>query len=79
LAGILFAQLTVDLNVVARELQMTTPSSSSPELTQLLIDWSRRDQTALTSLMPLVYEELHRLAIARFAESVSATRCKPPP
>jgi RNA polymerase sigma factor (TIGR02999 family) len=41
---------------------MTTPSSSPQEVTQLLIDWSRGDQAALESLMPLVYEELRRLA-----------------
>jgi RNA polymerase sigma-70 factor, ECF subfamily len=32
------------------------------EITQLLQDWSGGDQTALDKLMPLVYEELHRLA-----------------
>lgn len=32
------------------------------EVTQLLVDWSGGDQAALEKLMPLVYEELHRLA-----------------
>ena len=32
------------------------------EITQLLKDWGGGDQTALTKLMPLVYEELHKLA-----------------
>jgi len=32
------------------------------EITQLLRDWSGGDQTALDKLMPLVYDELHRLA-----------------
>ena len=32
------------------------------EITQLLEDWSGGDQTALDKLMPLVYDELHRLA-----------------
>ena len=32
------------------------------EITQLLKDWSGGDQTALDRLMPLVYDELHRLA-----------------
>jgi RNA polymerase sigma factor (TIGR02999 family) len=41
---------------------MTTPSASPQVVTQLLIDWSRGDQAALDSLMPLVYEELRRLA-----------------
>ena len=36
---------------------------SSPEgVTQLLIDWSKGDQGALENLMPLVYNELRRLA-----------------
>jgi|SRR5215203_2966031 len=36
---------------------------SSPEgVTQLLIDWSKGDQAALEKLMPLVYNELRRLA-----------------
>jgi len=43
-------------------LQITTPTGSPQEVTQLLIDWSRGDQAALDSLMPLVYEELRRLA-----------------
>src|SRR5207302_3561127 len=35
----------------------------SPEnVTQLLVDWSKGNQTALDRLMPLVYAELHRLA-----------------
>lgn len=32
------------------------------EVTQLLIEWSNGNQAALEKLMPLVYEELHRLA-----------------
>jgi len=39
---------------------MTKPSSN--EVTQLLLAWSDGDQTALEKLIPLVYEELHRLA-----------------
>ena len=37
-------------------------SSPSPEVTQLLVDWSNGSQAALDKLMPLVYGELHRLA-----------------
>lgn len=33
-----------------------------PEITQLLVAWRHGDQTALDRLMPLVYEELRRLA-----------------
>src|SRR5216117_1234162 len=32
------------------------------QMTQLLIAWSNGDQAARDELMPLVYEELHRLA-----------------
>ena len=39
---------------------MTKPSSN--EVSQLLLAWSDGDQTALEKLIPLVYEELHRLA-----------------
>jgi RNA polymerase sigma factor (TIGR02999 family) len=35
---------------------------SSPDITQLLVDWSNGDKAALNRLMPLVYQELHRLA-----------------
>jgi len=31
-------------------------------VTQLLIDWSKGSQAAFDELMPLVYDELHRLA-----------------
>jgi RNA polymerase sigma factor (TIGR02999 family) len=41
---------------------MTTPSSSPEELTQLLVAWGDGNQAALEKLMPLVYEELRRLA-----------------
>jgi len=39
---------------------MTAPSPK--EVTQLLIAWSAGDQTAQEKLVPLVYQELHRLA-----------------
>lgn len=32
------------------------------EVTQLLVAWSRGDENALASLVPLVYNELHRMA-----------------
>jgi len=37
-----------------------TPSSKS--ITQLLIEWRDGDETTLTWLIPLVYDELHRMA-----------------
>ena len=38
------------------------PSSSTSQITGLLIAWSEGDQSALETLTPLVHEELHRLA-----------------
>jgi len=35
---------------------------SNEEITELLIDWGKGDQAALDKLMPLVYNELRRLA-----------------
>src|SRR5678809_667259 len=40
---------------------MATRSAES-SITQLLARWSEGDEDALESLMPLVYDELHRLA-----------------
>jgi RNA polymerase sigma factor (TIGR02999 family) len=39
-------------------------SGAAPDVTQLLVNWSRGDQAALDQLMPLVYGELRRLASA---------------
>jgi RNA polymerase sigma factor (TIGR02999 family) len=39
---------------------MATPSRT--DVTDLLVDWNKGDQDALNKLMPLVYDELHRLA-----------------
>jgi RNA polymerase sigma-70 factor, ECF subfamily len=36
--------------------------SSSKEVTQLLFDWGNGDQAALDKLVPIVYEELRRMA-----------------
>ncbi len=41
---------------------MTLPLVPNPQATQLLIDWSNGSQDAADSLMPLVYDELRRLA-----------------
>jgi RNA polymerase sigma-70 factor (ECF subfamily) len=37
-------------------------TTSPQQVTQLLINWSNGDQAARDKLMPLVYDELHRLA-----------------
>src|SRR5512136_197453 len=36
--------------------------ASAQDINQLLRSWSEGDQTALDTLVPLVYDELHRLA-----------------
>ncbi len=41
---------------------VTTMTPTPREVTQLLVAWGDGDQSALDRLMPLVYEELHRLA-----------------
>jgi RNA polymerase sigma factor (TIGR02999 family) len=38
------------------------PTSSNRNVSQLLVAWSDGDEAALEQLMPLVYDELHRLA-----------------
>lgn len=38
------------------------PSSPTSEITGLLVDWSNGNQAALDKLLPLVEQELHRLA-----------------
>ena len=41
---------------------MKNPPRQHQEITQLLVEWSDGNQSALDELYPLVYEELHRLA-----------------
>ncbi len=41
---------------------MSDAAPTFPQVTQLLTAWSDGDQAARDKLMPLVYEELHRLA-----------------
>ena len=38
------------------------PNRPPPKITDLLVDWSNGSQEALETLMPLVYEELRRMA-----------------
>ena len=48
--------------------------STGPEgVTQLLMDWSNGNREALDRLMPLVYEELRRLAKRLMAPSEADT------
>jgi RNA polymerase sigma-70 factor (ECF subfamily) len=41
---------------------------SSQEVTQLLVAWGNGDKKALDQLMPLVYQQLHRLARRRLVQ-----------
>lgn len=42
--------------------EQVTVDDSSHQITLLLLDWSKGDEYALEQLMPLVYEELRRMA-----------------
>lgn len=43
---------------------MADPPAASPgALTQWLLDWGRHDKEGLDQMLPVVYEELHRLAV----------------
>ena len=48
-----------------------TPSPK--DVTELLLDWGNGNQAALDQLMPLVYDELHRLAHSRVRRSGDLT------
>ena len=39
--------------------------SDDPDVTNLLVEWRRGDEAALARLIPIVYDELHRVASAR--------------
>jgi RNA polymerase sigma factor (TIGR02999 family) len=47
---------------VKKDKDMTSASSSTAQVTQLLVAWSEGNQSALETLTPLVHEELRRLA-----------------
>lgn len=47
------------------------------DVTQLLLDWSRGDRSALTRLMPLVFSELHRIAEGYFRRERSSHTLQP--
>jgi RNA polymerase sigma-70 factor, ECF subfamily len=56
--GCMIAPLAISL----RQIGVTRMASSPQRVTQLLVAWGGGDSAALNELMPLVYEELHRLA-----------------
>jgi hypothetical protein len=49
---------------------------SAHEVTQLLKAWTTGDERALEKLIPLVYEQLHRVAHHCMAGSDPVTPCK---
>ena len=50
-------------------------TQTSQKVTKLLEDWSSGDQTVPDKLMPLVYDELRRLAHQYRPQETTATRC----
>jgi len=56
--GAILGRINATLN--EQERAMTTPSSN--EVTELLLAWNSGEDAALEKLMPLVYDELRRLA-----------------
>jgi hypothetical protein len=57
---------------------MDQPSRTANRVTELLTDWSNGNAAALDELMPLVYDDLRRLARRYMPAKVLATRCKLP-
>lgn len=49
---------------------MTPPGD--PDVTRLITDWRRGDESALARLIPIVYDELHRVASARLRDESAA-------
>lgn len=47
---------------------MAWRAAVKPDVTKLLADWQRGDQSAFEQLVPLVYEELRRVARARLRD-----------
>ena len=53
-------------------------TASTHEVTQLLLAWREGDEAALESLIPVLYQELRRLAHRYMLGSVPGTPCKRP-
>jgi len=51
-----------DTVISARKVEIPAKPEPAPDVTQILKDWSEGNQDASARLMPLVYEELRRLA-----------------
>lgn len=52
-------------------------TTSHPEITELLVEWSRGDVEALERLMPLVVDELRRLASSHFRRESAGHTLQP--
>ncbi len=52
-------------------------SNSESDITTLLLDWGRGDQEALGQLMPLVFDELRRVAKVYFADERAGHTLQP--
>jgi hypothetical protein len=57
---------------------METAQQQAQDVTQLLLAWNDGDERALEKLVPIVYEELRRLARRYMRENVLITPYKPP-
>ena len=55
----------------------TRETGESERLSQLLADWAAQDPQALDRLVPIVYDELRRLAHHYMHGERAATRCRP--
>lgn len=62
----------------SRQQAMTIVMSHAPQdVTSLLIQWSEGDRSALDRLMPVVYDELHRIAQRYFRHERSDNTLQP--
>ena len=50
---------------------------SAPSVTQLLVNWSHGDKTALDKMLPLVYNELRRIALNHMRRERSSHTLQP--
>lgn len=57
---------------------MADPPAESPgALTQWLLDWERNDKEGLDRMLPVVYEELHRLAVQYLGREATGHTLQP--
>ena len=66
---------TASLHCGGCEVEVCMPSEG--EITRLLHEWSGGDESALESLSPLIYDELHRLAKRAFSGEKASHTLQP--